>query len=1071
MIKHITFSVLIVFATIFVAFGQAQVISPTKIIPALNHDLSIPLREMEEMPLMQTPWEDGIIPLQSRSPIFKDEYKNDPALQLSNGTDGVTDIIANFNGVGAQGFAPPDVSGDVGPNHYMQMVNVRFQIWDKSGNSLLGPLNLGTIWAGFPGPWQSSLNDGDPIVLYDDLADRWFASQFSLPNDGNGPEYLLVAVSQTSDPTGAWYRYGFETAQFPDYPKFGVWSDGYYFSANRFAGGFAGTYAGVMERDKMLVGDPANMVLFDVSSGISFSLLPADCDGTTPPPTGAPNYFMQAHDNAFYGGTDGIDIFELQVDWITPGNSTFTGPTFYATSPFSTVNGIPQQGTGTLLDDLSERPMQRLQYRNFGTHESMVVCQTINAGSGRAGMRWYELRKTGSWGLYQEGTYAPADNIHRWMGSIAMNANGDIALGYSASSSNIFPDIRFTGRNDGDPLGIMTLAEEVIFLSSGFQSPLGRWGDYTTMSADPDGQTFWYTNQYQPSSGQFNWRTRIASLAFGFPPCTVGAASNPNPAAGATDIQLGEPTLSWENGLDATEIEVIFNFATIYSGPPVTSIPMPPLSYGTTYLWKVNSSDGNCTTFGTNWIFTTIDDPNTEPEMSLTHTPGNLNVAIFNQGSIGANPNATGPGVTWKGVNGLYIGGVMFGTASTMSVNGLIGSFNILDIQNVTSNFAGGFTSDANFDQVAEATINDGLAPSPFGVEIAQITYSNTGDEFVFIRYGFTNTTGSTLEGGVGGIFIDWDIDAATFGTNSGGYALFESLVYQFGTVTPEYYFGIASLDGSSGRRATTAGGGGTIRTDSYTFMTSFDPAIDSNGDFRCWIGTPLGDIGPGETVWTTFAIIAGSNLSQLINFAIDASTKSVSLGWTNIILPVELTSFAANVNNQGQVILNWSTATELNNQMFEIERRSPESQYITIGYVNGYGTTTEPQEYTYIDYSSLKGTFFYRLKQIDFGGQYEYSDEIEVEVTGPLLFDLGQNYPNPFNPSTSIKYSIPKGGFVTLDVYNLLGEKVASLVNSVQEAGRYEIIFDASELASSIFVYNLRSGSFNSVKKMLLMK
>jgi len=1063
MFKYITLSILFFLSTIFVSFGQEQVLSPTEIISAINHDLSIPLREMEEMPLMQTPWEDGIIPLRSIPSTLNNEYKNDPALQLYNGADGVGNILENFDGVGIQGWIPPDQSGDVGPNHYMQMVNTRFQIWDKSGNSLLGPLNLGTIWAGFPGPWQSSLNDGDPVVLYDDLADRWLATQFSLPNGGSGPEYLLVAVSQTPDPTGAWYRYGFETAQMPDYPKFGVWPDGYYFSANRFVGGFVGTYAGVMERDSMLVGNPANMVIFSVPSSISASLLPADCDGTTPPPIGAPNYFVQAR--------AGLDVFELHVDWPDPGSSTFTGPLAITTSPYTPVNGIPQMGTSTLLDDISDRLMQRLQYRNFGSHESMVVCHTINSGGGRAGMRWYELRNSGSWSLYQEGTYAPADDIYRWMGSIAMNDSGDIALGYSASSSNMHPDIRFTGRMDGDPLGVMTVTETLIHAGTGSQTGSNRWGDYTQMTVDPDGQTFWYTNEYLLTNGS-SWRTRIASFEFAPPPaCPVGAAFNPNPPAGATDIPLDEPTLSWENGLDATEIEVIFDGVTIYSGPLVTSVSMPQLSYGKHYLWKVNSSDGNCTTFGPNWTFTTVDNP-TEPLMSLTHTPGDLNVGIFNDSSIGADQfSTTGPGVTWLGVNGLYVGGVMFGSASTGSVNGMIGSFSVVDIQIVSSNFAGGFTSDANFNQITETIVDDGLAPSPYGVEVTQKTYSNTGEEFVFIRYGFTNTTVSMIPSAVGGIFIDWDIDAASFGSNSGGYTLFNNVCYQFGTVNPEYYYGIASLDGASGMRTTTAGNGGTIRTESYTFMTSFNPAIDPNGDFRSWIGTPLGDIGPGETVWTTFAIIAGASLTELETYAIQADEKSVSLGWTtNSILPVELTSFTA-VDKNGQVVLNWATATELNNQMFEIERRSSEGQYLTIGYVEGYGTTTEPKEYSFIDNSSLAGTFFYRLKQIDFGGRYEYSDEIEVEVTGPLSFELEQNYPNPFNPSTVIKYSIPEGGFVNLDVYNLLGEKVATLVNGVQETGRYEINFDASKLASGIYVYSLKSGSFNSAKKMLLMK
>jgi len=464
-------------------------------------------------------------------------------------------------------------------------------------------------------------------------------------------------------------------------------------------------------------------------------------------------------------------------------------------------------------------------------------------------------------------------------------------------------------------------------------------------------------------------------------------------------------------------------------------------------------------------------DSGPEPLMSLTHTPGELNVGIFNDSSIGADQVAfSGPGVTWLGVNGNFVGGVMFGSSSTMSVNGMFGSFpGNIDIQNVTSNFAGGFTSDADFDQISTATVDDGLAPSPFGVEIEQKTYSNTGDEFVFVRYGFTNTTGSMIPSAVGGIFIDWDIDAANFGTNSGGYSLLDNVVYQFGTVAPEYYFGIASLDGSSGRRTTTAMA--NSRTEFYTYITTFDPTIDPDGDFRSWIGTSLGDIGPGATVWTTFAIIAGVSLTELNSYAIQASIKAFSLGWTGIIIPVELTSFTANVNDQGNVVLNWSTATELNNQMFEIERKTEEGQYVTIGYVDGQGTTTEPQEYSYIDNTVETGTFFYRLKQIDFGGRYEYSDEIEVEVLGPLTFGLEQNYPNPFNPSTSIEYSVPENGFVKLSVYNLVGEEVIVLVNETVNAGFYEVTFNAAGLPSGIYFYRLQAGSFIETKKMVLMK
>jgi len=187
-------------------------------------------------------------------------------------------------------------------------------------------------------------------------------------------------------------------------------------------------------------------------------------------------------------------------------------------------------------------------------------------------------------------------------------------------------------------------------------------------------------------------------------------------------------------------------------------------------------------------------------------------------------------------------------------------------------------------------------------------------------------------------------------------------------------------------------------------------------------------------------------------------------------IIPVELVSLSASVL-VNDVILSWSTATEINNQIFEIERKNKGGQFIKIGNVEGYGTTTEPQEYSYIDNSVGTGIYYYRLKQIDFGGQYEYSDEIEVEVNGPLTFGIEQNYPNPFNPSTLIKYSISENGFVKLSVYNLVGEEVTVLVNKEVDAGFYEIEFDATTLPSGIYFYRIQAGSFVETKKMVLMK
>jgi hypothetical protein len=294
-------------------------------------------------------------------------------------------------------------------------------------------------------------------------------------------------------------------------------------------------------------------------------------------------------------------------------------------------------------------------------------------------------------------------------------------------------------------------------------------------------------------------------------------------------------------------------------------------------------------------VFTGMSFGQPEPIMYLTHTPGDLNVSIVNNGSIGHDTTGLGAGVTWRGLDGCWLGGPLFGTSSTMSVNGNLASFwvsdlggVIQDIENVSSNFLGGFMSDPDFDQITEAILDDGGATSPYGVEITQKTYSSAGDEFVFIRYGFKNTTGSTLSNSVGGIFVDWDIN--NINTNSGGYSLLDNVSYIFGTAPGDYYYGVAALDGASGMRVSPAGAGGpfedSVKTMAYNFITTFDPLIEPNGDFRNWIGTSLGDITPGDTVWATFAVVAGDNLTQINVNALSASLKSSTLGWTNYLFP-----------------------------------------------------------------------------------------------------------------------------------------------------------------------------------------
>ena len=443
--------------------------------------------------------------------------------------DGVGQGLTGPNGTFSVASAPPDTNGDIGPNHYIQTVNSDFAIFSKTGTVLYGPVPLNTLWSGFGGDCQIN-NDGDPVVLYDPIADRWMISQFSVTgaNGTSKPFLQCVAISQTPDPTGAWYRYSFAYTGFNDYPKMGVWPDAYYTTFNIFnAAGtaFLGAKVCAYDRTKMLTGAAATQQCFDTSTSYG-GILPADLDGARLPPAGAPNTIVGL------GATTGtLATWKFHVDWTTPANTTFTGPTTLTTTAYAEACGtsgtcVPQSGGGS-LDSLSDRVMFRLAYRNFADgHQSLVVNHSITAGTS-VGVRWYELRLDASSNasIYQQGTYAPDAN-YRWMGSIAQDQNGNMALGYSVSSSSLKPSIRYTGRLAGDALGQMTQGEGTLIAGAGAQgSSLTRWGDYSMMSVDPvDDCTFWFTSEYIPANGTFNWKTRIGS--FKMPGCGATATND-----------------------------------------------------------------------------------------------------------------------------------------------------------------------------------------------------------------------------------------------------------------------------------------------------------------------------------------------------------------------------------------------------------------------------------------------------------------------------------------------------------------------------------------------------------------
>lgn len=522
-----------------------------------RNDVSPPLRDIPPIPPAAEPRDKVSEDTGELIPLVGHKDVPDTVVQRTFGAPGanvnpsIPGTSVNFAGIpstgGCNGCAPPDTNGDVGPNNYVQTVNSAFQVWNKSGASLYGPANINTLWSGFGGPCQTR-NDGDPVALYDPIANRWLISQFTAAS----PYNECIAISTTSDPTGSYYRYAFQlsTSDFPDYPHLGVWPDGYYMSVNWFTGGqsYAGPRPYVFNRTQMLNGGAATFQTTASPLGSSVSpMLPADLDGSTLPPSGAPNYFVK------FGTT--LGVYKFHVDWTTPANTTFTNSANLATAGFtqlcpSTQNCVPQSGVTQKLDGLGDRLMHRLAYRNLGDHEAMVLNHSVNAGSGVAGVRWYEIRSPGSSpSIFQQGTYSP-DSTYRWMGSVAMDRSGDVGLGYSASSSSIHPSIRYTGRLVSDPLGTMPQGEGTILSGTGNQSGVNRWGDYSAMSVDPsDDCTFWYTQEYN-NSGAWAWSTRIGSFKFpscgGAPPPTATNTPLPaptnTPAPGATNTPVPAPT-------------------------------------------------------------------------------------------------------------------------------------------------------------------------------------------------------------------------------------------------------------------------------------------------------------------------------------------------------------------------------------------------------------------------------------------------------------------------------------------------------------------------------------------------
>ncbi len=735
------------------------VITPTK------SDTSPPLRDIKPILGNRTPKrpneERDIIP---RTPeIPKELWKNDPVVQSFLGDRDIPAPIVSFNGspTSTAGFAPPDPNGDVGPNHIVTMWNSQFQIFDKTGTSMFGPANINTLFTGFGGPCQTE-NAGDPVVLYDQLADRWFLSQFTAA----GPSFFVcVAISTTSDPTGTYTRYAIPTGtNFPDYPKMGVWPDAYYISTREFsaAGPFAGVGAYAINRAQALAANPAAQVLSflappTVNETTGDGLLPSDLDGLTPPPAGSPNYFVGTQDTngPYTSPSDAINIWKFTANFTTPASSSFVLTNTVVVSAFNSILArcagtracIPQQGTAHQIDHLGyrQRPLFRLAYRNFGTHESLVTNQSVSGGTGPngevSGIRWWEIRSPNAApSIFQEGTFSPGvtDGIHRWMGAIAMDGSGNMGMGYSASSATMFPSVFYTGRLVNDPLGTMPQGEASIINGTGSATALNRWGDYTSLSVDPtDDCTFWHVNEYYPVTSATGWRLRVGS--FKFPTCGVptgtlsGTVTNCTTAA---PINGATVTLTPGGYIGGSIASGAYN-VTAPGGNYTATATKAGWASGAGATGPVTITNSANTVANYCLVPSAVLNPTTTPAIPTgngfvePNECNSINLPVTNSGTgtatlVNAVLTTTTPNVTITQANSAYPdiapGGTQTNTTPfQISTNGSVACFTSINLT-LTVNFTGGTSP-----QVINFTVPVGQAANP--------------------NYSFTSTAGNTIPG------------------------------------------------------------------------------------------------------------------------------------------------------------------------------------------------------------------------------------------------------------------------------------------------------------------------------------
>jgi hypothetical protein len=610
----------------------------------------------------------------------------DPALQTSAATTSAPTSGTSWQGLDHTNWGagwPPDPNGDVGPNNYVQTVNTSIGIWDKSGSQLAAMTFDSLFAAASTGTPCDTSNQGDPVALYDPFGDRWIVTDFAWSSFSSGPFYQCMAVSKTGDPvSGGWWFYAWQTAAgstLPDYPKLGVWPDGIYMSANDFATTGSQSYQNAQvwafDRVAMEAGDPnARGVTFALPrtvGGVSvFSLLPSNARAVTgAPPAGSPNYFASIY------GSYAIRVWKFHVDWTTPSSSTFTGPTNVGISTFNVGPGDVPEKDGNNLDTLSYRLMMQNQYTNIGGRESLWLTHTVGSGGtpNVAQVRWYELPVTGGTisSVRQQSTWAP-NASNRFMPSLAVDKSGDMAIGYSVSDGSMYPALRYSGRLAGDPLNQLTQGETTLVQGQGFQcctfsdgSTNTRWGDYSAMTIDPDGCTFWYTGEYYDAhpttKAEDDWLTRIGS--FTLPGCNGSTVTAPA-------ISGFTPT----------------------TGPPGTTVTINGSGFTGTSSVTFNGTAASFTSVSDTQVTAVVPSGATSGPISVT-TPGGsaTSTTSFTVGTVTAPPTITSFSPTSGRVGtSVTITGTNLGGATAVRFNGVGAGFSVVSSTQLTATVPSG---------------------------------------------------------------------------------------------------------------------------------------------------------------------------------------------------------------------------------------------------------------------------------------------------------------------------------------------------------------------------------------------